>query len=74
MNKSPEPITYDFRGFRLELNNEQILCQTERHYLSKLEDLDQDIYFKQFRSIWMRLAWLSTQDQIVNNKIPGSQK
>ena len=49
----------DFSGFRLFYDPENMLTQTQKHYLPKLEQLDNNATFTEFRSMRMKLAWLS---------------
>lgn len=53
-----EQLPADFSGFRIDFLN-GILHQTQQPYLSNLEKLDTTATFTNFRSMRMKLAWLS---------------
>ena len=57
--KTPATPPCDFSGFRINYTAEQLLQQTQRHYIKKLENVENDCSFSSFRSMRMRLAWLS---------------
>ena len=52
-------VPYTFTGFSLNKNNEGEFVQSQREYLKKLECLPTNAPFSDFRSMRMRLAWLS---------------
>lgn len=49
----------DFSGFHLHKDDNGIVQQSQNNYMKKLEELNNDATFTEFRSMRMRLAWLS---------------
>ena len=57
--KPPSSLPCDFSGFHLHKDDNGIVQQSQNNYMKKLEELNNDATFTEFRSMRMRLAWLS---------------
>lgn len=57
--KPPSSLPCDFSGFHLLRNENSIVQQSQSNYMHKLEELRHDATFTDFRSMRMKLAWLS---------------
>ena len=58
--KPSSSLPCEFSGFQLDFNKDNgAIQQNQRHYLRRLQQLDDDASFSNFRSMRMRLAWLS---------------
>lgn len=54
-----ESLPCTFSGFGLHRSEYVVLEQNQNFYLKKLEKLDKNCLFKDFRSMIMNLAWFA---------------